>query len=91
MEFEEGEQDGVDLGCELSGRGYDDGVDVVSLRGFVEAQEFVDEGDEEGKGLSTACDSLGYKLVYDLGRKVSAVLTSTTTSLLPMKCGIVAV
>jgi hypothetical protein len=37
MELEEGEQDGMNLSSELSGGRNDDGANVVSLGGLVEA------------------------------------------------------
>lgn len=45
---------------ELASRGDDDCGYVVSLRGVVEAEEFMDNGEEEGQCLAAAGDGLEF-------------------------------
>lgn len=75
----------MDLNCELSGRGDDDGTHVVTLGRLFETQQFLDDGQEECQSLSTSRDSLKVIELVGISSGSSGLPTSTTTSLFPRK------
>lgn len=94
----------MDLRSELPCGRDDDGGDVMFLGGFLEAQNALDDGEQKGNGFPTAGNGLReFFMLEDICLLLTATalaelwpwnamrdLTSTTTSLFPMKCGIVA-
>lgn len=91
MEFEEGEQDGMNLSSEFLGGRNDDGVNVVLFGGFVEVQKFLDKGNEESECFFVIGNSLRDILVLQIIDMFIDYFIFIMMFLLFMKCGIVVV
>ena len=58
MEGEQVNKNLVYLGCQLAGRGYDDGLDMVALGGLVGSEQALNDRDEVGESLAAPCNGL---------------------------------
>ena len=77
------------LRCKLSCWGYDGCCHMMPLRRFLQAEELLDQGNEEGQSLAASGDCL--TMISSAHKSLDTVrnITSTTTSLFPIKRGMV--